>query len=489
MELRSTLIAVVVMLPALAAAQGAAPQPPTALAAVSASRSRVELSWQGSASDFIVERKPLGGMYATHGRATATTFADAKVDPFATYVYRVRSIRDTVTSAPSNEITVGPPPTGFSTIVAATSKGDEDGFGKHPATTLDDNGDPAAAYNVLRAEGINAHLFFVSWDRARYRWNVPVRVDVSGEVDTSGDDRGISLARDVSTGLFAVAYQKGRADGRGVWLATSTDRGVTWKTEAVQPVDDDQRSQSPSVGLAGGVVHLSYLHNNNGVRYRSRTGAAGAWTNATAPVPSGFEQARTNAGLALDGAGQPAVFYWYNSKDGPRSVLAFWRPGQPAAVEAMDTTPGSDDAFASLAFAGTQPRFMVNLIREDNFEDHLWFTSSSDGRAWSAPIKMPLDVMDYWSWPVSLAIDSKGRASAMVTITGGRGAALGRPKMLRSDDLKKWVVWSPDANKLLVSAPVVGQVMFAANDKQYVVFANDDPNRKIPAGLNLWREP
>lgn len=474
-------------------AQGTAPRPPSTLQAVSATKSEVRLTWTGEGDTFVVERKGLGGMYATAGPAADTTYTDQKIEQFSTYVYRVRAVRSDATgtplmSAPSNEITVGPPPSGFSTIVPASPRGSEDAFGRHPAMTLDDNGDPAIAYNVLQAEGSDAHLLFVSWNRARYTWNPPVRVAVSGEVDTNGDDRGISLAGDAGASLFAIAYQTGKGDGRGVSLAISTDRGVTWRTEVVQAVDDDQRSQSPAVAVAGGVTHVAYVHNNNGVRYRSRSGA-GPWTNVVAPVPAGHEQARTNAGMALDSAGRPAVFYWYNQRDSPRSVLAFWRPGQPTAVEAMDTRPGSDDAFAALAFAGTQPRFMVNLIRDDNFEDHLWFTQSTDGTAWSAPVRMPIDVGDYWSWPVSLAVDSKGRAVATTTISGGRGAALGRPKMLRSDDLKKWTVWSPDTNRLLVSVPVVGQVMFAANDKQYVVFTSHDPSRKIPAGLNLWREP
>ena len=40
-----------------------------------------------------------------------------------------------------------------------------------------------------------------------------------------------------------------------------------------------------------------------------------------------------------------------------------------------------------------------------------------------------------------------------------------------------------------MGAAVSGEVIFAANDKLYVPFNNGDASRKIPAGLNLWREP
>lgn len=491
-----------VLVPSLAFGQGAALKPPTGLVAQSATKSEVGLSWNGEGGNFIVERKPLGGTYSSAGRSTAMFYSDQKIEQFATYVYRVRSFRevdapakpggkDLQTSAPSNEITVGPPPVGFS-LVVKTPAGREDAFGKHLSLALDANGDPCVAYNFLRADGPDskdAHLFFAAWDRATYRWKAPVKVDTPGEVDTTEAVSGVSLAGDAGTSVLAIAYQKGHDDNRGVSVATSIDGGATWKTEVLQPEDDGQGSQSPSIVLVNGTMHVTYVHNGAGLRYRTRAGAAGSFTNVVAPVPGGHELSRTNAGMALDASLQPAMFYWYNAKDGPRSVLAYWRPGQPSAVEALDSPTGSDDAFAWLAFAGTQPRFLVNVRRDDNFEDHLWFTSSTDGRAWTPPARMPKDTEDYWAMPLSLAFDSKGHASAFVTISGGRGATLGRPKMLRSDDLRTWRVWSPDTSKLLMAAPLEGHVTFAANDKQYVVFRQDDPGRKIPAGINLWREP
>ncbi len=66
---------------------------------------------------------------------------------------------------------------------------------------------------------------------------------------------------------------------------------------------------------------------------------------------------------------------------------------------------------------------------------------------------------------------------------------LGRPKLLRSDNLREWRVSSPDSAKAFIGSPVFGHVVFAANDKLYVPFDVMDSSRKIPGGLNLWREP
>jgi hypothetical protein len=74
--------------------QATALKPPTALVATAATKNNVALSWQGEGGNVLVERKALGGMYATNGRAAATTFADAKIEPVATYVYRIRAFRE-----------------------------------------------------------------------------------------------------------------------------------------------------------------------------------------------------------------------------------------------------------------------------------------------------------------------------------------------------------------------------------------------------------
>jgi len=52
-------------------------------------------------------------------------------------------------SAPSNEVTVGPPPYGFNQVVAAPSGIEHASyFGVGLSMTLDGNGDPALAYVI-----------------------------------------------------------------------------------------------------------------------------------------------------------------------------------------------------------------------------------------------------------------------------------------------------------------------------------------------------
>ena len=216
---------------------------PTALRSPLASSSAVQLTWTG-AGPFVVERRADAKTFATIGRTSDAAYTDAAIDPFATYVYRIRTARGAdggpggeQLSPPSNEITVGPPPAGFSTVVKA-AKGKEGDFASHIAVALDGNGDPAIAYMVLRADDTKAHLHFVAWNRATYQWRPPVRVAVAGSIDAHLDDLGVSLARDASTGTLLIAYQTGDGDGRGVSLAASIDAGSSWKTETIRRADD-----------------------------------------------------------------------------------------------------------------------------------------------------------------------------------------------------------------------------------------------------------
>src|SRR4051794_34479233 len=94
-------------------------QAPRDLHATSATSRQVQLAWTAvsGAAGYIVERKPLGGQYPTVIPAPVTEAAwnDSGIDAFATYVYRVRVAP--AGKQASNEITVGPPPVGFSTAV------------------------------------------------------------------------------------------------------------------------------------------------------------------------------------------------------------------------------------------------------------------------------------------------------------------------------------------------------------------------------------
>jgi hypothetical protein len=71
-----------------------APQAPTGLSVVSATKSQVQLSWtpgDGGATGYVVEGGPLNGSYATALNSTGSSAANTTIDAYTTYVYRIRA--------------------------------------------------------------------------------------------------------------------------------------------------------------------------------------------------------------------------------------------------------------------------------------------------------------------------------------------------------------------------------------------------------------
>src|SRR5256885_11474569 len=92
-------------------------QAPTALTVTAATNKRVDLSWTGTASGYSVQRRTLGGAYSTIANVTATTAVDTSIDAYGTYQYQIVATSGSTT--PSNQVTVGPPPAGFTVAVPA----------------------------------------------------------------------------------------------------------------------------------------------------------------------------------------------------------------------------------------------------------------------------------------------------------------------------------------------------------------------------------
>src|SRR6185312_2195538 len=104
----------------------------------SATRSKVSLTWSGAGQSWIVERKS-GPAFQKIADVTTPAYDDAAITPFGTYTYRVRA---GATAAPSNEVTVGPPPAGVN-VPSHLPAGVEAGkYGTSTALTFDENGDP-----------------------------------------------------------------------------------------------------------------------------------------------------------------------------------------------------------------------------------------------------------------------------------------------------------------------------------------------------------
>lgn len=64
-------------------------QAPSELTVASATRQRVELAWTPTAQSYSVQRRPLGGTFATIATVTTTTTSDVVFDPHTVYQYQV----------------------------------------------------------------------------------------------------------------------------------------------------------------------------------------------------------------------------------------------------------------------------------------------------------------------------------------------------------------------------------------------------------------
>ena len=73
-------------------------------------------------------------------------------------------------------------------------------------------------------------VYFVSWDRAQYRWNAPVQVAAVNDIRVPIPQSTISLSRDPINNTYGFAYAVGN-DLERLDVALSTDGGATWKAQ------------------------------------------------------------------------------------------------------------------------------------------------------------------------------------------------------------------------------------------------------------------
>ncbi len=473
---------------------------PTGLKVVAASKSQVQLSWtagDSSNATYTLERKTLTGGYSSVGNATTVSTTDTTIDGYQTYNYRVRANLGSAQSGPSNEITVGPAPVGYNVVVPMSSAyGDNYDFGREQRMTLDTNGDPAIAY-IIRdvnrdGDAKDSTLYFVRWDRVNYAWTKPVTVTVVGVPAGSGPALSLSLAYDASNATWGIAYEGVNRIG----IATSTNNGTTWQVQTAYS-DSQNGLRFPSLGMAGGKVHLAFAHDNNGARYitGSTTAAASTWTTTVAPLlPSAFG-VQNSLSLALDSAGNPGIAYWLSPTTGYNSQLAFWRPGAATASKALDSNGfQNDNPFVSLTFFGTQPRVAVAAARDDQYfaryDRAIWVASSTNGTTWTTPVNLPNDGGNSMDPVLSIAVGSQGQAAVIMETNGGSGdeGKCSFPKISSSANLATWNTCAPTTNgstEFRVSYP---SLAFSGNDKMYFSATNYQDG-DVARGIILWREP
>lgn len=388
-------------------------------------------------------------------------------------------------------------PQGFS-VAAPTPVfvNDVNQFGQYVSMVVDANGDPALAFLFLDPNSTGNlsenTVYFVRWDRGSAQWRAPVAIDRAGNINRNGSIRALSLAWDANTNTFGIAYTK--AD-REIWLATSSDGGFNWSTQAATARDANSVA-GPSLGMARGRFFLSYFHEFDGLRYVSggETAAPASWLRQPIPALPNARQVRIEgSSLALDSSGNPGIAYFLTDNSGNGNTIAFWKPGS-APVRVTDTNGiGNDSVDAQLRFDGMNPRIAFTAARDQLFfsaTHQVWVSFSNDGGStWPAPVPLPNDGNANMGGIVALA-SAPGQAAVVSERTGGNqgGEQCGQPKLSRSTDLINWTTCSPggpSGPQIDASFPAAA---FAPDGSLYVAFQNLDATG-IGTGVVVWHGP
>lgn len=495
---------------------------PSALAASAATRSAVTLTWSGAdaGAKIAVERKVLGAAWpvppATFAPTPAmpspstitvvdgSTATDSKIDAYTTYVYRVRAVgAANALSAPSNEIIVGPPPVGFSSVLATPKPmqaHDPNQFANLVRMTFDANGDPAIAYVTydlnLDGEMPDTELSLITWNRAKYKWNAPVSVDVVGNVANSGSRMPFSVARDESTGAFGIFYAVGLHELR---MALSQDGGATWKKSTVQSNGpDDEGFSTPALAMANGRAHIAYAIGSSAVTYRTgaETETPDKWARKNAPKLANSAEYRAECvAVVLDATGKAAVSYCMNAASGYNLMASLWKPDAGSTVKIADTDNHQmDDPAIAMTMVGSDIAVAFYANRDDAFfkNHHVWFVRSRDGGAtFSAPVVVADDGGNAMGPALSVSIDKASHVAMSAQLAGGSDGAnkCGLPKLMRSTDGAVWTTCAPDTKGLASTSDAAQTfVAFAGNDKLYLALKMRAANGTLQPGLVLWRE-
>lgn len=527
------------------ASAGTAPSAPTSLTVISATKTQAQLSWMASTStdvtSYTVERASEGSTTFTEVATgvAATAYTDTTINQYTAYTYRVRAVNASGASNPSNEDKAGPPPTGFNVAVEISTSYAFWGFNQ-VSMVLDENDDPMMTYvqSDLNRNGNNdddSYLYFVKWDRTNYNWTAPLAVDMVGQINNNQPHRQVSIVRDASTGTIGIAYQaeydytivNQLNDNKGIKLALSTDGGSTWSTERVDQISgecsawgnadpDYCDNNSPSLVMSGGDIHIAYtayrgliagdIYHYYLVRYATRAGTSGAFSETNAPWITGTEGRDLPVGLALDGNGQAGLAYmvistsdtypYYNN-----SSVVFWRPGDASATKITDSSNAQNDfPSISLAFDGTKPRIAYHLMRDLDGDNegsdepyYLYFSASDDGVTWGSPVGMPFDGGHKTGLYQSIDTGSQGQTAIAAMLYSSSGSnTCGSPKLYSSSDNVNWTVCGADADDSKDADSYYISLNFAGNDKLYLAFGQYTDASSyggFKSGLILWREP
>jgi len=479
-------------------------QAPTGLTVQSATNTQVQLTWTGTAgTSYTVERAPVGAAFTNLATLTATSYTDTFFDAYLQFTYQIVATGSS-TAAPSNPVTVGPPPSGLSLAAASPLNGNQVNltYGENVSLTFDGNGDPAFAFlfgdpnaDDVAAEG---QLFFRSWNRAKTQWNPLVLVATPGDA-SSGGESVVSLGYDTSTKTFALATDDiaGNID-----LYVSTNGGATWSLKTTF-----SSANGPALALSAGNIYFAYQADSGvGLQYVTGKLSAdpGTWTTVSAPVVNnaGSSNFGVSPAVAIDSSGSPAVAFWapdISPDNGGAEILFFWMPaGNAAPVAVVNTSNEFESATLGvrMVFYQTNPRIgftAITDLADANADANVHYIGSNDGgKTWQPAVSIPTDGHESTDYPLDIAVDASDNGAMAYESNEAEGDGSEKcdsPKLALSSDLVNWTVCqvAPDLGNFN-GDPGAIQIGFGGNSKRYV-FWQSGGDSSSNSGVVMYRDP
>jgi hypothetical protein len=450
----------------------------------SANARSVQLEWTGTTGPVTIERT--SGITVQKIAATdPMDYEDKTIDRFATYRYRVSAGGKT-----SNEVIVGPPPSGVTNAAPLPKGADPGKFGQASAMALDENGDPVIAFEWLDPNGdgdfSDNEVRVVHWSRATYRWLASVRALVVGDISNQNLNP-ISIACDRKTGLLAVVTPVG---DKSASMVVSKDGGATWSATPIPEITD--QIYATAIAIVNGQIHLVLTSGDDHARYLSGpVDDISSWKTQPLPSSSGWKQPQNvNVSLVIDPSGKAVIAWFETQEEGDGHRYKVWREGGSANT-ALETKRGADSPNLAFTAGGGKFGLLVAATLDEKDDDHgVWYLQSADGASWSKPSKLPVDGPRSTNPPFDVALDSHGHiVAAFSANSGSDSTTCNYPVLSRSTDGNTWKTCGPgkaEGGNFDPQPPTLHAIE-GENDKVYVLWPQSGEN-KYRQGMLLWHE-
>lgn len=336
------------------------------------------------------------------------------------------------------------PPTGWTVALPyPADAGTLARWGTGASLALDRYGQPMIAALVIdpNSDGVltDNRLVFSRWNGVTRAWQVPVTVEVVGDVDVSHPNRPVSLAWNPANGTIGVAYLKDTGEVR---YGRSEDEGEHFSLESLPGTG---QLSNPVLAYAGDTVHLA--HN---ARHTCPAGTCatvfhgtkmGSGTPFTATEVAGAHDARDwPIAMALSSSGEPGFAFFADDTSG-NVTLSYTQAGSTQTIATSDVMVDTMAKIpsVSLTLAGDVPRVAFHLLSSTSPDAQLWYAQKLAG-AWSTPVALPRNgpagMLDSTRWYQGLVSEGGTKVAVVANFAqaGAVGQQCGGPKLYRSAD-------------------------------------------------------